>query len=152
MKENVHISDLSPKIQRLLEQAKNASESAYAPYSNFFVGSVILTESGESFLGANQENAAYPSCMCGERVALYNYIMNSSSSITELAIYAENRQKDEKYCAAPCGACRQVILEFQHRQESNFTIYSVNQFGYVKEWKSIYELLPNGFDGRSLLP
>lgn len=152
MNKRIHIDDQPEEIQHLLKKAIEASHIAYAPYSNYFVGAAILTSGGDIYLGANQENAAYPSCMCGERVGLYHYVMNSQQPIKYLALYAENRQEKDDQCAAPCGECRQVILEFQQRQKPLFAIYSINQKGYIQKWDSIHELLPNGFHGGVLLP
>lgn len=144
------LSNLSKEHQALVLAAKNATKLSYAPYSSFFVGAAILTVEHKIYSGQNQENAAYPACMCAERVALYHYCAVSQAPIIALGIYAENRQDNSDHCAAPCGNCRQVILEYRHRQDSPFPIFSLNQEDRVRCWDSIDDLLPEGFHGGHL--
>lgn len=123
----------------LLQEAKNALELSYAPYSNFRVGAAVLTKDGEYFLGANVENSSYPLSMCAERNAIYHAMMQGKTKedFVALAIVA-----DAKRPVSPCGACRQVISELF---PSNAPIYLGNLKGDVKE-TTAEELLPYAFE------
>ena len=92
----------------LLEQAKQVSENAHVPYSNFPVGACLLTECGKVFTGCNFENASYGLTICAERNAIGTAVSEGCKKIKAVAIYAKNMQK-----CVPCGACRQVLHEFQ---------------------------------------
>src|SRR5919109_3289547 len=94
----------------LLAHAREARERAYAPYSRFAVGAAALTASGRIFPGCNVENAAYPACVCAERIALLSAYAAGERDIVALAIVA-----DTPGPASPCGACRQVMLEIAPR-------------------------------------
>mgnify|MGYP002387348952 FL=1 len=91
--------------QQLIEQAGQARQRAYAPYSNYLVGAALLTSRGEVFQGANIENAAYPTSMCAERVAIYKAVSEGQREFTAIAVVTENG-------GSPCGSCRQVMAEF----------------------------------------
>jgi cytidine deaminase len=100
--------ELSSADSNLLSEAKKSAKSAYAPYSKFKVGSAVLLEKGKIISGNNQENAAYPSGLCAERVALF---------------FASSQYPNENIRAiaittVPCGACRQAILEYEAKQKS----------------------------------
>ena len=94
--------------KELLEKAKEARELSYSPYSHFAVGAALLCKDGRVFKGTNVENSSYPLCMCAERNALYNAMMNGvkKEDMVALALIADT---DEP--CSPCGACRQVISE-----------------------------------------
>lgn len=149
MPKSISLLDLPPQQQALLRTAKAASQNAYAPYSKFHVGAAILTEDGQIYVGQNQENAAYPACMCAERVALYHRCARTSSPILQVAIYAENTKarsgQKVPAPAAPCGECRQVLLEYHHRQDQPFKILCMNSKNEVIQFDDIQELLPHGF-------
>ena len=141
----MRIDEFPSQIQEGLNSARKASLRAYAPYSSFFVGAAVVTNTGHIYHGQNQENAAYPLCLCAERVALSHYCSLTDDHISAICVYAENRTDSPEACAAPCGACRQVILEYSTRQNKLFPIYSMNQHGYVKAWENVYDLLPDAF-------
>ena len=128
---------------QLIEKAKEARKLSYSPYSKFDVGAALLCKDGKIFQGANVENASYPLCMCAERNALYNAMMNGykKSDFVALAITADT---DEP--CSPCGACRQVISELF---PSDAKIYLANLKGDLKE-TNIEELLPFSFSGDDL--
>lgn len=128
---------------QLIEKAKEARKLSYSPYSKFAVGAALLCKDGKVFQGANVENASYPLCMCAERNALYNAMMNGykKSDFVALAITADT---DEP--CSPCGACRQVISELF---PSDAKIYLANLKGDLKE-TNIEELLPFSFSGDDL--
>lgn len=120
----------------LLKKAQEVSENAYAKYSNFSVGACVLASSGKTYVGCNVENASYGLTICAERNAIANAVANGEKSILAIAIYSPNTQN-----CVPCGACRQVIFEFQDDKEVE--IVTQNNVGY-KIYK-INELLPEGF-------
>ena len=128
---------------QLIEKAKEARKLSYSPYSKFAVGAALLCKDGKVFQGANVENASYPLCMCAERNAIYNAMMNGykKSDFVALAIVADT---DEP--CSPCGACRQVISELFPR---NGAIVLANLKGDLKE-TNVDELLPFAFSGDDL--
>jgi cytidine deaminase len=129
--------------EELMQQAVEARQLSYSPYSNFKVGAALLCKDGKVFLGANVENSSYPLCMCAERNALYNAMMNGykKADFVTLAIAA-----DTDAPCSPCGACRQVISELFPREGK---IYLANLKGNYKE-TNIEELLPFAFSGDDL--
>lgn len=127
----------------LLQAAKEARNRSYSPYSRFAVGAALVCEDGTVYLGANVENASYPLCMCAERNAVYNALMNgrTSDEFEALAIVADT----EEPCS-PCGACRQVLSELFPKDAP---IYLGNLRGDEKI-TTVAELLPFAFDGGDL--
>ncbi|MCT4601086.1 MAG: cytidine deaminase [Marinifilaceae bacterium] len=114
--------ELNIKYQLLISESIKMIEKSYSPYSNFKVGAVVLREDGKMFGGANQENSAFSSCICAERLAIMNSVSNlNTSKIEALAIYNENES-----LISPCGECRQVILEQINRQKEDFKILMTN--------------------------
>jgi cytidine deaminase len=91
--------------QQLIRKAQQARQLAYAPYSNYQVGAALLTRRGDVFCGANIENAAYPTSMCAERVAIYKAVSEGQRQFVAIAVVTENG-------GSPCGSCRQVLAEF----------------------------------------
>lgn len=107
--------ELDAEHRRLYDLAVEAASSAYAPYSGFHVGAAALLVNDEVVTGSNQENAAYPSGLCAERTTLfYAGAHYPDSAVKALAIAAINGGKQVEYIA-PCGACRQVMLEVEQR-------------------------------------
>lgn len=143
--------NLPHDISRLVESAKQASHLAYAPYSNYFVGAAVLDINGAIHLGSNQENASFPLCMCAERVALYNYsCLIKKSPILGIGVFAHSSSESPDLPPSPCGACRQVIAEFQSRQSEALFVVLSNQNGHVWHFESVSELLPYAFDPQNL--
>lgn len=104
---------LPSRWRSLVESAQLASKGSYAPYSSFFVGAALLLSNGIVVRGANQENAAYPSGLCAERVALFTArAQYPGERIVALAIAARTEEGWVESPVAPCGACRQVLQEF----------------------------------------
>jgi cytidine deaminase len=141
-----------PKVdQQLLENAKRAIDSSYAPYSAFHVGAAILLENGEVVTGSNQENGAYPSGLCAERVALFHAKHQYPDAIVKtLAITAHADHFDVNYPITPCGACRQVIAEVQGRQSNPIRIILKGETGKVQVLEGIENLLPLMFKEEKL--
>ena len=127
----------------LISKAKEARTLSYSPYSDFAVGAALLTKDGKVFLGANIENSSYPLCMCAERNAIYNAMMDGYKKEDFLAL-ALTADTDEP--CSPCGACRQVISELFPEEAP---IYMANLKGEVKETNA-KELLPFAFSEKDL--
>lgn len=140
-------SDLTKDEQKLVDASWKAQELSYSPYSKFKVGCSILLENGEILFGANQENASYPLCLCAERVALsYAAMHHPSVAIQSIAISTSADLVANQLPAAPCGACRQVLFEYQSRQDADFEIILVGKDNKSWIYSSIKELLPHTFD------
>lgn len=143
--------ELSTEDQMLMNKAIAARKNAYAPYSNFQVGAAVLLENGKVVIGNNQENASYPSGLCAERVAVfYSGAQYPGSSIRAIAISAASNKYTVNGPAAPCGNCRQSILEYEVRQKSPIKILLMGETGQVFQCDSIADLLPLGFDNSFL--
>ena len=141
------ISELSSIEQKLMNQAIIARKKAYAPYSNFSVGAALLLDNEQVILGNNQENAAYPSGLCAERVAIYNAGANHPEArILKIAISASSANKVINQPVAPCGACRQTIAEYELKQSTPISIFFMGETGKVIKTESLKNLLPIGFD------
>lgn len=141
------IEELSSNVQILMNKAIEAKQTAYAPYSKFSVGASLLLENGEIVTGSNQENAAYPSGMCAERVAIWNAaIQYPNIKIVKLAISASSSSQILKEPVAPCGACRQSLLEYEVKQDDKIEVYFMGEVGKVVKTDSITDLLPMAFD------
>ncbi|MCI4651223.1 cytidine deaminase [Phaeodactylibacter sp.] len=148
---NIRIYDsadeLSEADQTLLRAASQAMDLAYAPYSNFKVGAAVRLTNGTIVQGANQENAAYPMCLCAERVALGNASLNHpNEKLKTLAIRVRNEKKAIPEPAAPCGSCRQAISEMEDRQQQPIRILMQGDDAMVYEVESGQALLPLGFN------
>ena len=128
----------------LLKKAQEASQNDYAPYSDFQVGACVLAKNGKTYSGCNVENASYGLTVCAERNALANAIVNGEKEIVAVAIYSPKM----KNCL-PCGACRQVIFEFQKElaDKKGLDVITQNDKGDSSEYKvhTISGLLPEGF-------
>src|SRR5690554_1689946 len=130
------LSELNEADQHLLTFAQQALKNAYAPYSKFKVGAAVLLESGQIVTGNNQENIAYPSGMCAERVALYHVGANfPNEKILTLAIAAKGDLVNEDAIISPCGACRQVIFESEKRQQASVRILIIGMNNRVIEFE-----------------
>ena len=129
-----------PEHPALVMAARAAREQAYAPYSRFAVGAAALTASGRIFPGCNIENAAYPACLCAERIALVSAYAAGEHEIVALAVVA-----DTPGPVSPCGTCRQVILELAPR----CVITLANMRGDTLQ-TTPDALLPGGFTAESL--
>ena len=139
-------TDLSEQEQRLVDKAYEAMENAYAPYSEFKVGACALMDDGSFILGNNQENAAFPSGICAERVALFYAGANfPNKKVLTLCIVAKGELMPASQLLSPCGGCRQVMLESENRQKQPIRVILVNQDGRTMVLDSVIQLLPFGF-------
>ena len=140
------LDQLDPQDRELAEAAIEATKGSYAPYSGFNVGAAVRLDTGEIVKGANQENAAYPSGLCAERTALfYASASRPDKAMTALAIAASQNGKLCSTPATPCGACRQVMAQYQTKSGKPMSILLV---GAEKIWKfsKVDDLLPLIFD------
>lgn len=145
------ILDLPIDIQNLMEQAIAIRKKAYAPYSKFRVGAALLLDNGEIVMGSNQENAAYPSGLCAERVAIFHSgAIYPDSKILKMAITAASDTNPTLTPIPPCGACRQAISEYEMNQDQPIAIYFMGEIGVVYQSDSIKNLLPLMFDKKFL--
>jgi cytidine deaminase len=145
------IDELSLEDKKLLEIARNNLNNAYAPYSNFKVSAALRLENGEIVLGTNQENAAYPSGLCAERVAVFFASANFPKvPFVSLAITAKNITDTLKEPIFPCGSCRQVILEYETLQQKPIRFILAGSEGNIIVIDGIKNLLPFSFDANSM--
>jgi cytidine deaminase len=140
------LETLDAESKYLVHKAKEAASHAYAPYSKFMVGSAILLENDKVITGCNQENAAFPSGMCAERIALYTATMlYPEQKIVKIAIAAKRKNGKELLPATSCGPCRQVMVEFEVRQDQPFKVVMMNQDHQWVVASSADSLLPFSF-------
>lgn len=146
------LEDLDDESKRLMEKAKEALQYAYAPYSKFSVATAVLLNDGTIVSGTNQENAAYPSGMCAERVALFAVAsQHPGKKIKKLLVIAQSDKRSTLSPATSCGPCRQVMLEFEQRQQQHFEVVMQSQDHYWIKARSAESLLPFSFTNVSLL-
>ena len=140
-------SELETDDKALVNKAKEAVANSYAPYSHFHVGAAILLENGIVVTGNNQENAAYPSGMCAERVAIWNASSQYPNTIIKkIAITVKSKNKTVDKPVAPCGACRQTLLEYEVNQKEPITVFFMGEIGTIVKANSLQDLLPFSFD------
>ncbi len=143
--------ELPLEIQEVFHRAIEVRKNAYAPYSEFEVGAAILLENGKIVIGSNQENAAYPSGLCAERVAVFSTgVIYPNVKIKALVITATSRKSINTEPIPPCGACRQAIAEYEIKQEESINIYFMGAEGKIILAHSIKDLLPLIFDKKFL--
>ena len=145
-KEYPGLSSLPIALRQLLEAALTAARGAYAPYSHFHVGAAIRLDDGSIVCGNNQENSAYPSGLCAERTALFAASAQNPSkrNFESMAIVGINA--DGQRCeASPCGACRQVMAEYEQRQQHPMQVVCYVNESCIRVFGSVADLLPFGF-------
>ena len=138
-----HKSDLPENEQVLLQRAHEARSRAYAPYSRFSVGAALILEDGTIIEGNNQENAAYPSGLCAERVAIFWTGANHpGKKIIAMAITASSDLFASDKPIAPCGACRQAMLEYELNQKEPIQLIMQGGDGDIIKMDGVKNLLP----------
>ena len=144
-------TELTAHTFRLFEEAKQALNTAYSPYSNFQVGAALRLSNGEIIRGSNQENAAYPSGLCAERTAIfYAGSQFPKETIEEIFVLARKTGDQILVPACPCGGCRQVLLEYETKQNTPIIVgFKIENEGYI-QLASVSDLLPFKFDSSSL--
>jgi cytidine deaminase len=123
--------------KQLMAAARAARGNAYAPYSHYAVGAALQTVNGKVYAGANVENASYPVGLCAERVALFSAVAAGERKFTAIAVVTEDG-------AAPCGACRQALVEFGREIE----VILADEKGEIREVITLDRLLPMAFGGK----
>ena len=145
------ISELPIADAELLSQARNVTKLAYAPYSHFYVGAVAMMSNGEIVSGTNQENASYPAGICAERVLLSAASsIYPGQSIKTIAISYIGKGQKSNRPVAPCGICRQSLIEFEQRFKQPIRLILAGMEGEIYIFDSIRTLLPLEFSGDDL--
>lgn len=144
------LKELSEEDRQLVEMAVEATNNAYAKYSNFRVGAAVRLENGLLMKGANQENAAFPVTLCAERTAIFAAQANyPEQPITAIAIAAKNENGLLSEPITPCGSCRQVMLEIEDRYKRPLRILLYGQNGvYIVD--TVKDLMPLSFVDASM--
>lgn len=127
--------------EQLIQAAKEARKNAYAPYSNFLVGAAVYTSSHRIYRGCNIENASYGLTNCAERTAIFKAVSEGEHKIEAIAIIGDTQGP-----ISPCGACRQVMVEFC---APDTPIYLTNLHGNTEEW-TLEQLLPGAFQASDM--
>lgn len=134
------------QAEELVQQAIEAREKSYSPYSGFAVGAALLTKGGKIYQGCNIENAAYTPTNCAERTAFFKAVSEGERDFAAIAIVGGKAGEPATDSCPPCGVCRQVMQEFC---DSEFEIILGNAEGVLMK-KRLEELLPNGFGPNNL--
>lgn len=144
-------SELSKEQIELVKQAKEAAERAYSPYSNFQVGAALRLGDGSIVQGNNQENSSYPTGLCAERVAIFAAsAANPSASYTSIAITARKADSPNFISVTPCGSCRQVLSEYEVKQDTPIEVIMAGDDDKYYISDSIETLLPFSFSSKYL--
>jgi cytidine deaminase len=122
-------------IEQLVEKARQARKRAYVPYSHYPVGAAVLAKSGKIYTGCNIENAAYPSGLCAERVAIFKAVSEGEREFVAMVVVTSNM-------GSPCGACRQVLSEFT---DDDALIVLAPARGNQRKPFTMTEILPDRF-------
>ena len=142
-------SEMPSSDRVLLERAVSAADGAYAKYSSFRVGAAVRMSNGEVVIGSNQENAAYPSGLCAERTAMfYASARYPSESVEAIAVVAVDDNGVLSALTYPCGACRQVMAEYEMRAGHDMRII-VGSAGMVQVFTGVKSIMPFIFDNLS---
>ena len=143
--------ELDFETKTLIQAAREATIKAYAPYSNFKVGAAVLLDNGKIISGNNQENAAYPSGLCAERVAIFAASSQYPDAVVKaIAITAHSDNFLINTPITPCGACRQVLAEYEFKSGKDIKIILTGEVGKTLVIRSIRTLLPFAFDASDL--
>ncbi len=144
-------AELPAPERALLEKAAGALHHSYAPYSGFRVGAAARLGNGEMVAGANLENASYPMCTCAEQAVLSTVNgQHPGQLITCLAVTVKSRNGTVDRPVSPCGSCRQIICEFEERQQAPIAILLRGETGPIYRLEKGQDLLPLSFNGSYL--
>lgn len=143
--------ELDKTEQNLIHTSRKMTDNAYAPYSGFFVGAAVLLENGEVITGSNQENGAYPSGLCAERVAVFAASARYPGvAMKMIAVSARSSHVEIQEPVSPCGACRQALLEYEVRQKEPIKVLLSKENGKIIIVEKVKDLLPLFFSGDNL--
>lgn len=138
--------DLSEQEEKLLRMAEDAREKSYSPYSGFRVGAAVLLENNEIFIGSNQENSSFPAGICAERTAIFAaHATWPGVPVVAVAITASGSEYIRENPVTPCGICRQVFSEYEHKQNKPFRVILASEKGKLFVYESAGSLLPFSF-------
>ena len=140
------LQEMPQADRQLMEAAMEATKTAYAPYSHFHVGAAVRLSDGTLVKGANQENAAYPSGLCAERTAMF--AAGAAHPDQDMVSIAVAARQDGRLCsepAAPCGACRQVMAQYQTKSGKPMSVILVGANRILK-FARVDDILPLIFD------
>jgi cytidine deaminase len=138
--------ELAPEDLKLLSMASGALQSAYVPYSHYRVGAAVLLENGEIVTGSNQENMAFPSGLCAERVAIFSAVSHFPGvPVRAIAITAKSEDFPVSEPVTPCGSCRQVMIEYESNQGSPVRLILGCETGRAIQVEKAADLLPLSF-------
>ena len=144
--EYASVEEMSATDRELCRAAVEALAGSYAPYSHFHVGAAVRMSDGTIVKGANQENAAFPSGLCAERTAMFSAGANYPGlDMVSLAVVA---RQDGRICSepvAPCGACRQVMIQYQNKAGKPMSVILVGA-DHIKKFSRVDDILPLIFD------
>lgn len=143
-----HPAQLPPDEAQLLQAAWEATAKAYAPFSHFHVGCALQLHNGEIITGNNQENLAFPSGICAERTALfYAGSQGKGPEVRKIAVRAYSERKPVNVPVMPCGACRQVMVEYENMAQRPFVILSQGASGQIMRMEGVKAtLMPFNFE------
>jgi len=145
------IEELSQSDRELMELARIAVDSAYAPYSHYKVGAAVRMKNGNIITGSNQENMAFPSGLCAERVALFAAVAaNPGIPVMAIAVTSKSLQFPVNKPVTPCGSCRQAMIEYEMQQKQNIRIILQGDTGKIFVINSIESMLPLSFHENGL--
>ena len=139
---------LNEELRKLVDEADSNLKNAYAPYSKFKVSAVCKLSNGEVIRGTNQENGAYPSGLCAERVAIFAAKSQFPDENVEKIVITTEQSATEP--VSPCGACRQVLIEYETAQNQLIELTMKSGDSKVWQFKSVADILPFAFDGEFL--
>jgi cytidine deaminase len=146
-----NIDELATDDQRLLNEAREVTKKAYAPYSNFHVGAAAKLSNGETVTGSNQENASFPVGICAERVLLgVVSSLHPNASIETVAVSYRSKNINSDHPISPCGMCRQALQEFELRGGNPIRLVLGGMEGKIYIIESATQLLPLAFSGEEL--
>lgn len=145
------LEQMPPDDRELMEQAKIAVKSAYAPYSHYMVGAAVRMGNGRIVTGNNQENMAFPSGLCAERVALFAAAAaNPGIAVKAIAITAKSLKFPIDKPVTPCGACRQALIEYEMLSSEKIRIILMGETGKSLVLEGMESLLPLSFKEEGL--
>jgi cytidine deaminase len=145
------VEALPQKEKELVQAALDATKSSYAPYSKFHVGAAVRLKNGKCISGSNQENVAYPSGLCAERVAIFSATTQYPGIPVEaIAITAVSGEFEVNFPVTPCGACRQVLSEYESIYGQNIKMILTGHSGKVLVVEKVEDLLPLSFKADKL--
>jgi cytidine deaminase len=146
------IDELPGSLQALLNKAKETTQYAYAPYSHFKVAAAARLVNGKIITGTNQENASFPAGLCAERVLLSSISSQYPDvAIEAIAISYQSANQSSDHPVAPCGICRQTLLDYEGRQKSPIQVVLGGTTGEIYVINSVTTLLPLAFTSGELL-